>query len=90
MRLIDADALIANMEERKKIWLSQSEYNDAIRLVNEEPTVEPNQGEWKYKRNGIFCPICDKGWEYCKVPSDLQDYNFCPNCGARMKEGDEK
>ena len=50
----------------------------------------PKQGEWKYKRNGIFCPICDKGWEYCKVPSDLQEYNFCPNCGARMKEGDEK
>lgn len=40
MRLIDADALIEVMEERKKIWLSKCEYNDAIREVKEAPTVE--------------------------------------------------
>ena len=82
MRLIDADALIANMEERKKIWLSQVEYNDAICLVNEAPTEEPKQGEWIDTGEAIGddtevkCSLCGEELYWLA--------NFCPNCGARM------
>ena len=54
-------------------------------LEGVRPTVEPKQGEWKpheYDRNWVVCSLCGVYVDMC--------YNFCPNCGARMKEGDEK
>lgn len=52
------------------------------------PTVERPQGEWEY--TGCFndtlqpefcCSICD-------FTTYSRQYNFCPNCGAKMEEGD--
>ena len=53
---------------------------------------EPKQGEWG--RDG-HCTECGyrKPFEYTYYSSDgitIYSANFCPNCGARMKEGDEK
>ena len=64
-----------------------------------EALKEPKQGEWINKDYGIgkcwaTCSECgestnggaqDHGFGY-----DYSFPNFCPNCGARMKEGDEK
>lgn len=33
----------------------------------------------------VKCPIC--GEEF--IGNDVEDYNFCPNCGADMKGGAE-
>ena len=49
---------------------------------------EPKHGEWIDENKGtVFykstCSIC--GWNSHGV-----GFNFCPNCGARMKGGDEK
>ncbi len=91
MRLIDADALIEAMEERKKIWLSKCEYNDAIRKVKEAPTIERPRGEWK------VCSYCSDGFKYkCSLcervvneghwfeqKEILSVYPYC-HCGAKM------
>lgn len=38
-------------------------------------------GEWKYKpMKGAFCSEC--GWH------SIWKFNFCPECGADMREGD--
>ena len=51
-----------------------------------EALKEPKQGEWIKNQNTFWtCTNCE--WVN-KHNRDL--YNFCPNCGARMKEGDEK
>lgn len=51
--------------------------------------VEPKQGEWGEwdESNGYPCSVCGEYLPY----TEEYDYQtpFCPNCGARMKEGDE-
>lgn len=86
MRLIDADALECDTE-----W---SEYHDGFisysqMEIDTAPTidaVEVVHGEWKRK-------IVDHGFNadwVCsecgyRIKTDFVDYNFCPNCGSRMK-----
>jgi hypothetical protein len=39
-------------------------------------------GEWEYKpMKGAFCSVC--GWH------SIWKFNFCPNCGADMREGEQ-
>ena len=56
-------------------------------LKYDVPTIEPKRGEWKRRivDNGFnadwVCSEC--GY---RVKTDFVDYNFCPNCGADMRE----
>ena len=47
---------------------------------------ERPQGEWLFKHNSsdIWCSVCDENFD--EIP---QAFNFCPNCGAKMKGGAE-
>ena len=54
--------------------------------------VEPErpQGEWVYRVNGFS----NMSMEYCSIcnfptPIYLDKPNFCPNCGAEMRKGEE-
>lgn len=51
--------------------------------------AEVKHGTWNtvvHSNNHItyYCPIC--GSIFNKGCADLGDYNYCPNCGARMDE----
>ena len=57
---------------------------DAINAIKSIPTIEPKRGEWvdddfvgQYR-----CSECD----YYAI----DEYDFCPNCGARMKGADDE
>ena len=105
MRLIDADALIDDLKHdvamdqdsldyeeltdsnRKIIQFDKDCKQNAIDLLQNAPTIEPEQkkGKWVGKGSegfGIF--ICDN----CGKLS-MMKYDFCPNCGCRMEEGDK-
>ena len=103
MRLIDADALIADLEHDVAIDEDMLDYEElteinrvniqfdkdckqnAINLLNHTPTIEPKKGRWIDKSNGI-----EGAWNYCSVCGEqaIDLYDFCPNCGADMREGD--
>lgn len=83
MSLIDREALIA---EYDRVHIGQP--GGARKLMVDAPTVEPERKKGKWIKgvgeNGIttseFCSCCryeNKHW--C-------DWNFCPNCGADMRE----
>ena len=65
-----------------------------INVLN-RPSAEAVQGEWIKTVNGnswntwwVFkCPFCGATIEDKQRRS--WEYNFCPNCGAKMKGGDE-
>lgn len=90
MRLIDADALKEAMNEH-------TDYKgylvcDPEEIIDLAPTVEQRpHGEWIVRRNkqrAHIYSVCSK----CNMPYLDTDFpNFCPDCGADMREeGDEK
>lgn len=96
MRLIDADELKAKVEAMVEHKVQESDYDysrnqtlDYVAdiLIEDAPTIyaEPvKHGEWKCMAD---CGVteCDQcGWS---IEEYVGDYNFCPNCGARMDKG---
>ena len=100
MRLIDADALMKYCSNQKTKTISN---NDIARFPTAQ--VEDVQGEWKLDPNGMDwnipawrCSECGFVANYIGVevnglgnnPMNWAGSNFCPNCGIRMKGGDDK
>lgn len=93
MRLIDADALKEAFEEKSSEAVCGVELCKAIIFrINKEPTVDAvpaRHGKWTRENNyGTWkCSECG-----CKVhrsnplKGNIWNYNYCPNCGARMDE----
>ena len=99
MRLIDADALIAQMKadaEQMEDPIAKMFTYAAINDVKHAPTIEPEQedGEWIYGEHdvamcdGYWCNKCGffVPWDYRHKSIDyIKDYHFCPNCGVQME-----
>ena len=89
MRLIDADALIA---EYDRVHIGPA--GGARKLMVDAPTVDAVEvvhGEWIVKEytfthcKRVYCSRCD----YKEDKGPLWDiswgmYNYCPHCGAKM------
>lgn len=84
MRLIDADRLgLTDME----IIMCDGDYKEALKMlinkIEHAPTIHTQlkTGRWLFNGN-TQCSEC--GYS----PKISSGWNYCPNCGARMKEGD--
>lgn len=98
MRLIDADELKKQFEDRTLEDFTCYHFTKAI---DNAPTIEwtdielmgyvngeqitkikPSkiEGHWEEGMQGYYCSICDE------IDEDYWKHNYCPNCGAIMKE----
>lgn len=86
MRLIDADALLEKYN-KTTVWDSWVEINIAP-TIDAVPVVH---GRWEikllndYQKYSVTCSIC--GWvgiDNYDSYDDPSDFNYCPNCGAKM------
>ena len=81
-RYIDADKLLTTL-------LDDLPYKASVkRVLMQAPTadvVEVRHGEWKLGKSGVmyFCSFCG----YAAHPREEEQWNFCPNCGAKMDGG---
>jgi len=80
----------------------QIDYSISMRMlsmiIDNAPTVEQQKGKWIYstpvdkeKEYGGYCSRCK-----CDMPIFIEDWkqvycetDYCPNCGAKMKGGEE-
>ena len=98
MRPIDADALKDKLQQHHDFWVMAwggfskmpmgekkrvDEITNCIAEVVNAPTIEPKHGKWiEMYRNGFGNMIC-----MCsKCNFHATKSNFCPNCGADMRE----
>ena len=59
------------------------------------PTVEPKKGKWISEKNKSYsgggcwrCSNCGYGYAWDAF-FEVDSFNYCPNCGARMEGKDE-
>lgn len=74
---IEREALKAEFEEDGHLSAYVEEMIDSIPAADVRPVV---RGRWKYNL-GDNIPYCSE----CMMPQD-SECNFCPNCGADMRE----
>lgn len=87
MRLIDADALIA---EYDRVHIGPP--GGARKLMEDAPTIDPEElrpkGRWEMRGGKLYCTHCGKR---AAVARDSEDFWYtkgtpaCPNCGAKME-----
>lgn len=99
MKLIDADALDAEMYHKSfevddgrnvwnsGLWIRYKIFEEAIR---DAPTIDAEpvrHGKWYELATYDGCEV-DLRCSNCgaTVSGFVQDYKYCPNCGARMDE----
>ena len=85
MKLIDADALIKTINEEKIKFNADVNYT----ILN-APTIDAEpirHGKWTitecFDVKDMTCSSC--GWLYEYHAGMEEEWNYCPNCGARME-----
>lgn len=92
-KYIDADALLAQMKDRR-FYIGRR--SDPVCIIEDAPAadVEPvRHGRWDYDSDGVpWCTTCGEPalqrlHLYLKIRSfsaPFEKSKFCPNCGAKM------
>lgn len=91
VELIDANALYSKLVRKTIInfkpfdtWFSGYAHAmaEVEELINDAPVIYPiKHGKWIDSSNGWMCTSCEM--------DTSKDWNYCPNCGARMDGGTE-
>lgn len=78
---LDAISTFGNREYRRK----QGTLQDAYKLISALPSAEPKTGEWIDEGDPLTlrCSKCDY-----RV-ARYNNTNYCPNCGSRMRGGND-
>lgn len=70
----------------------QEKVNEALYLAIKALENEPKKGKWIRGKIAFYdtCPFCNTSVRQyiCEIFLDEGEMNFCPNCGADMREAD--
>ena len=77
----------AEPEEIQAISRGMALMSEHIKGLPAADVTECKAGEWKYDPEYGWC-VCSSCDGYVVLKSMKDHYNFCPNCGARMRQKD--
>lgn len=100
VRLIDANALLQKLsrmidycktDNKVTGLVALFQVGDAIIDCNTVDAVEVVHGRWVHVDDAEYkCNQCKKHVCFDElIDRSVPAYNYCPNCGASMKDGDE-
>jgi len=93
VRLIEANALHAKIyEDSERSYGAEANIAQVLLRIETAPTIEAEsvrRGRWKKKNGEIYCTNCKKSKWSESFELMLSRFNFCPNCGAYMRETSE-
>ena len=76
-------------EEYDEPYLVSAVPEEVIRSLPSADVVEVRHGRWIGVQLGdMRCSLCKEVYSVCA--GLLGDYNYCPNCGAKMDGGNDK
>ena len=100
--LISRQALIEHLRRTIEASSNDGDYNEGFNdgmdfaacFASTLPSAQPERkkGHWievddHYNRISGRCSVC--GWESHMYEDDVVGMDFCPNCGARLQEGEK-
>ena len=85
-RLIDAENIRIKPEFMHDVCgMAMIRVEDIVRIINEQPTIQPKRGKWILDRSGAYC--CSECMEPCAGYVMMRPRDkFCKMCGAKMEE----
>ena len=95
--LISKQALLYALDDTALTDDGGVDVNDLDDLIKRMPTIEAEpikRGRWEFngyyisELSGIIQVKCSK-CGFKTLANGLDDYNYCPNCGAKMDEVEE-
>lgn len=74
--------------DKEQVYTNGSRLIQSFRVRQWLDHLERNRGEWLYLYEDNYkCSICGSWW-CCIDDSQMDEMNYCPNCGSDMR-GDE-
>ncbi len=100
-RFIDANNLIEEIREErcyncrnfKDMKCDYCGTADYIYMIEDMPTADVapvRHGRWIEDHDYLKCPECSAMVKRDFTFFDIGDWNYCPNCGAKMDEKEDK
>jgi DNA-directed RNA polymerase subunit RPC12/RpoP len=84
MRLIDADAINKYLKENK---MKRIMLIDTSPTVDAVPVVHAHWEVFNEDENAYECSNCHDAFILLEGKPEENNYQFCPNCGAKMDGG---
>lgn len=77
--------------QEKALRISEGHYYHYF--IQRLPTIDAEpvrHGRWEWKNGRPFCSVCKNQNEPKHYFEDgtVEEYNYCPNCGAKMDKGE--
>lgn len=85
----DPDVCESDMDGYSDWGFGRENVRDVIRSVPAADVAPVVHGKWIEDHDYLKCPECGVMVKWDFTFFDIGNWNYCPNCGAKMDNGDE-